>query len=355
MIFFLLLLMCILCAGLKVSGKNEFFTDYCAPKNTGTVNAIASVLIFLSHGASYLKLSGVYNAPYLEFRGFHSQLVVVTFLFFSGYGIMESIKKKGFSYVKKMPFHRLFKLWYHFVIVLVMYFAVQTLICDKRFSLKNILWSLTGYKSLGNSNWYMFATFAFYIIVIVSFFIARKSKVLGVALVVTLSAVLYHYEMVSGFQEAFFNTFLCFPLGVVFSMVKPYFDKLFMKNDVIWTGGLFLLLLSFNYFSENRNDGITNYVLFTFTAMFIFLLLMMKIKITSSVLDWFSGHVFSFFILQRIPMIILTHYGYTREPIAFIIISFFGTVCLATVFDCITDKLDGIIYKKREKQELKSA
>ena len=35
------------------------------------------------------------------------QLVVVMFLFYSGYGIGESYKKKGVNYVQQMPVHRI--------------------------------------------------------------------------------------------------------------------------------------------------------------------------------------------------------------------------------------------------------
>ena len=103
MLVFVFTLIVLICSGLSVAKKNEFYSDYCSPKNTNTINAIFSILIFLSHAVTYVKLDGVLDAPYFEFRSFLGQLVVVTYLFFSGFGIMESIKKKGTPYVKAMP------------------------------------------------------------------------------------------------------------------------------------------------------------------------------------------------------------------------------------------------------------
>lgn len=34
------------------------------------------------------------------------QLIVVMFLFYSGYGVMESVRSKGTAYIKSIPFKR---------------------------------------------------------------------------------------------------------------------------------------------------------------------------------------------------------------------------------------------------------
>jgi hypothetical protein len=141
--------------------KNEFHIDYCSPKNTNTINAIFSILIFLSHAGTYVKLDGTLDAPYFELRSFLGQLVVVTYLFFSGFGIMESIKKKGMPYIKAMPKNRFFKLWYHFAIVILLYTLVSVGIMGRRYSFSKWILSFIGLKSIGNSNWYLFVTFVF--------------------------------------------------------------------------------------------------------------------------------------------------------------------------------------------------
>lgn len=349
MIIFVLILFAIICSGLTVAKKNEFYADYCSPKNTSTINAIFSILIFLSHCLSYIKMEGVFDQPYLDIRKFLGQLVVVTYLFFSGYGIMESIKKKGTDYVKKMPVNRLFKLWYHFAIVVVMYVIVSNGILKKGYPLKDIALAFTGYATVGNSNWYLFVTFAMYIIIIVSFLVFRKQKILAVALVSVLSVAFVFVEKnVLELPSQYYNTVCCFPAGMIFSLIKPYIDKVLMKNDLIWFTAFSVGIGVFAYFSLNRNINLIYYVLFTLSALAVLVMFMMKANIKNSILDWFGQHIFSFFILQRIPMLIIRHLGFADRGYFFIITSFFGTILLSVLFDAATDKLDSIIFKKKK-------
>ncbi len=348
MIVFVLILAFLICSGLTVAKQNEFFSDYCSPKNTNTINAIFSILIFLSHAVTYIKLNDVLDEPYFDFRAFHGQLVVITYFFFSGFGIMESIKKKGTEYVKAMPVNRFFKLWYHFAIVILLYTVVSVGIAGRRYNLSRWFLSFIGLKSIGNSNWYMFVTFVLYIIVIISFLLFKKSQKSALVCVCVLCVVFVVAEKLSGLNTAFYNTLLCFPLGMVFSMLKSYVEKLFMKNDILWFTGFSVSIIMFAFFSQNRKQGLLFYILFTFFALAVIVMFMMKVNIKNSVLDWFGQHIFSFFILQRIPMILLRHYGFNKDGYFFIIMSFFATIFLSVIFDALINKLDSIIFKNKK-------
>lgn len=94
MLFFIITLMMIIFTGISAKGKNEFFSDYCAPRRTTAINGIFTILVFLSHSAQYINLSGTLDNPYISMKKYIGQLVVVTFLFFSGFGMMESINKR---------------------------------------------------------------------------------------------------------------------------------------------------------------------------------------------------------------------------------------------------------------------
>ncbi len=367
MIIFILILVAIMCSGLTVAKKNEFFEDYMSPKNTSTVNAIFSVLIFISHATNYIgneNLTSALDEPYVSLKVFLHQLVVVTYLFFSGYGIMESIKKKGTSYVKAMPVHRLFKLWYHFAIVILMYTVLRVGIQGIKYDIGHYLLSFIGYTTIGNSNWYLLVTFALYIIVICSFLIFRKNKILATALVCVLSFLFIVFERKMGLATQYYNTVICFPLGMIFSLIKPYVDKILMKNDLIWYTGFVGSVAVFSYCSIHRHDLISveggklvkeiasfvSYELFISFALVMLVIGMMKINIKSTVLDWFGEHIFSFFILQRIPMLLLRHLGFADNNYTFIIFSFFGTIVLCMFYDEAMARLDRIIFKKRVKK-----
>ena len=344
MLIYIFILIAIICSGLTAAKKNEFFKDYCSPKNTATINGIFSVLIFLSHSVQYLKLDGVLDGPYFDLRNFLGQLVVVTYLFYSGYGIMESARKKGTAYIKDMPKNRLFKLWYHFGIVVILY-IITAFITGRKLDLLKTILAFTGLTSVGNSNWYMFVTFAMYIIIIVAFLIFRKSNKPALLGVFVLTGVFAYVEYKAGLASRFYNTIFCFPAGMLFSELKPYVDKALMKNDITWYSGFTVIGAVFIFFSHNRDASLIHHSLFAILGALLITVAFMKINVSSSILDWFGEHIFSFFILQRIPMALLKFAGINKIPVAFIIFSFFSTVLLAMLFDTAMDKLDKKIFK----------
>ncbi len=347
MLVFVLILAMIIISGLNAKGRNEFYTDYCSPKNTATANAVFSVLIFLRHSVDYIELGGVLDSSYTVIDKFLSQGVVVTYLFYSGFGIMESIKKKKHDYVKKMPVDRFLKLWYKFAIIMLMFVGVSVII-GRKWPIDTILLSFTGFTSIGNSNWYMFVTFALYIIIYLAFMVFRKNEKLGVGLVFLLTAGFVVLEAkVFELPLRFYDTIFCFPLGMLFSLLKPYIDKILMKNDIIWLGAISIVFVICMYGSQNRAENVLYRILFMCSAPVLITLLMMKLQVRSTVLDWFGSHIFSFFMLQRIPMLLLRYFNLNNEPYLFIGLSFFATVFLATVFDEATAKLDKMIFKRK--------
>ncbi len=348
MLIYIIILLILVVGGITAKGKNEFFSDYLCPKNTATVNAIFSVLIFFSHGVQYVTLNGPLDAPYFALRSFLGQIVVVTYLFFSGYGIMESITKKGKAYVKAMPWNRFFGLWYQFALVVILY-VLTNLAVGKSMTLKNVLLAFTGVTSVGNSNWYLFATFMLYAIVYLAFMLAGKRRAVGVLVTCALSVVYVAVLIETKWLPArFYNTFLCFPLGMAYSFVKPKVDALLMKNDGIWITAFVCTLTAFLYCSGNRGDSRLMEIDFYLLSVLVIVLFMMKVQIRSTVLDWFGSHIFSFFILQRIPMIALKQLGFAGKPHFFLVVCFFATVLLATLFDMLIAKLNPLIFKTKK-------
>lgn len=343
MIFFLVIIIAIIFYGMQVKEKDRFHTDYCSKKQTATVNAIFSLLIFLSHSAQYTTLGGPLDEPYLAFRKYIGQIVVASFLLYSGFGIMESINKKGSSYAMDIPKKRFFRLWYHYAIVVAM-FIIVGLIFKRHYELKDILLAFTAYTSVGNSNWYLFVTFAMYIIIFVSFFVFRKNKYIAVGAVILLTGVFAAVEYKAGMGTRYYNTIFCFPAGMVFSLLKPYIDKIVMKNDTLWSCGFAVLFAAFYIASRHRGSSFV-FNIFAILAVAMIMMINMKVKIENPILDFFGNHIFSFFILQRIPMIILSQLGLSKHKYVFIIASFIATVCIAPIFDNLMAKLDSKIYK----------
>ena len=304
MIFFLLIVLCIVFFNLKTAKPGSYFEDYCAPENTKSINAIFTLLIFLSHAKMQLDLSGPLDEPYLAFRQYVGQFVVVTFLFYSGFGIMESIRSKGRIYVLAIPKNRLFRVWYHFALAVLLFTALRLVLGDPP-TFQNWLLSMVAVENMGNSSWFIF--------------------------------VIYY------------NTIFLFPAGMLFSFVKPAIDRLLRRSDLFWYLAFAGVFAVYYYFSSNRGDSPVHHTLWCLCGMALVLLFTMKVQIQNSILLWVGDHVFSIYMLMLLPMLILNHFGFTDHKYSYVIISFIATVMLAVFFDTITAWLDRLVFKTRKK------
>ncbi len=355
MAIFLLITLLIVFIDMKASKKNEFYTDYISIKQTTSINGLFTILVFLSHVCTYINLDSAFDKPYTTFKSYLLQMVVVPFLFYSGFGIMESIKKKGTDYVKQIPKNRFLKVLLHLDIAVVLFLAVN-LVFGKTFPVKHILLSLTGYSSVGNSNWYIFAVLGLYAIVFISFMLARKNNVLAVALVTLLSVGFVFAQMLLKRGSWCYDTIILFPVGMIFSLVKEPFEKILTKHEAIYYSAFGLSFLAYTLFYFKRDDGIEFYSMWGIFFMVLIVLATMKVKVGNGILDFFGSHVFSVYILQRIPMIILSKLGLAQShKYVFVALCFVCTVVMAVLFDLFTDKLDGIIFRKRVKKSEKTA
>lgn len=350
MSIFLLITLLTAFVGMKATKPGEFHKDYISINQTTSINGLFTLLVFWSHVCTYISLDGSFDKPYTAFKSYLLQMVVVPFLFYSGYGIMESIKKKGSDYVKDIPKNRFLKVLLHLDIAVVL-FLIVNLIFGKTYPLKRILLSLIGYSAVGNSNWYIFAVLGLYAVVFVSFMIARKNHILSVALATVLSIGFVYGQILLKRDTWCYDTVILFPVGMIFSLAKKPLEKLITKHDCIYFTALGLTFLAYTLFYFRRDDGIEFYSMWGILFMALVVLATMKIKIGNGILEFFGSHVFSVYILQRIPMIILSKLGLAAShKYIFVVLCFVCTVVMAVLFDFLTGKLDNVLFKKRIKK-----
>ena len=116
------------------------------------------------------------------------QMIVVMFMFYSGYGIGESVKRKGMGYIKSFPKNRVLKTLLHFDVAILIYF-ILSLILELNYPSGQVALAFIGWTSIGNSNWYIFAVIILYVITWIAFSIFRKNKVAAAAGVTLLTVV----------------------------------------------------------------------------------------------------------------------------------------------------------------------
>ena len=88
---------------------------------------------------------------------------MVLFLFYSGYGVMESIIQKGETYIDRFPRHRLLQTLLNFDVAVVCFFFLN-LALGIPMSFKQVGFSMIGWESIGNSNWYVFVILYCYLV-----------------------------------------------------------------------------------------------------------------------------------------------------------------------------------------------
>lgn len=94
-------------------------------------------------------------------------------------------------------------------------------------------------------------------------------------------------------------------------------------------------LYCLGYF-QRWNYGILSYTAYAVMFIILLILITMKIRIKSRILDWFGDHVFSVYILQRIPMIVLDYLGVLENhKYLYLVLCIVFTMILAVMFENI--------------------
>lgn len=338
----LLVLLIVIIKGIRTAPANSFHEDYFAKEKISTIKGIFVFLVLMGHCCKYFPPAEQYDTLYRAFRVHLNQSVVAVFLFYSGFGIAESIRTKGAAYVKSLPKKRILPLWLDFALILVLFFALQTCL-GKRFSPKVLLSALFAWKSIGNSVWYIFVILAEYVFSCIAFLPVRRNSLPGkgrmficICLLTGFSLMLIFFLRYAGKEGMWYNTLILFPLGAWYSLLRKPIEKLVMKNDLLY-GAACLAAITLYYLFYIYRNSFYGFTLWIVAFMVCVILLSMKFSCKSTALDWFGNHVFSVYMLQRLPMLVLNKLGFmSRVPHVALILVILSTICLAELFDrCI--------------------
>lgn len=315
------------------NGRNS--VSYTSFECTQSVKGIFVLIVFFSHFRTYPPVVPAWDQSIIWLCNLLSQKMVAIFLFLSGYGIYESIKKKGIAYIEQFPQKRILKVLAQFDLA-VLCSLLLGLFLGETFSLKKIFLSLIAWENLGNSNWFIFAILCAYLFVYISFKFFSKSNIKAVVTVVLLS--LAYIYLISRFKEVYWwNTMLCFSTGMLFSCLKDKFEIILERHFllVLILLGVFILFANHSYFMDCLFFRLMDSVCFCiFLMVFVF-----KFPLHSSVLGALGKLVFPIYILQRIPMILFKYFGWSSNYMLYLVLCFVMTVLLAFVFDKITQKI----------------
>lgn len=255
-------------------------------KQTTCINGIFVVFVFLSHFGQYETM------PWDRILSAIGQLMVAPFLFYSGYGIMEQIQKRGDKYIDNMPRKRILKFYIHFCMALCLYILLSFLL-GRDYSLSRILLSFTGWCSIGNSNWYVFAILVMYSIVYISFKQIKQHE-LSVCILLTVLYIVVMKEAKG--QDWWYNIVLCFPAGMILSKCKDQVCSVIQKPV------FFVLMLALAMVLYLVSFSVLAYEVIAITLCFLIVDVCAHKEIKNSLFHFLGQYVFEIYILQRIPM-----------------------------------------------------
>ena len=307
-----LILLCVVILtfiGVKIDFAGGYLNTYLKREQTTAVNGVFVMLVFLRHFKEYI-VCGSYDRRFWIVDGLLEQLIVTTFLFYSGYGILVSLKTKK-QYLQKFP-KRIFKVWLQFAIAVCL-FLLLNLFTGKVYSVPTILLSFTAWESVGNSNWYILAILVLYALSYISGLMIGYDRLTTIIFVSAGCCVYVVVLILCGKGSWYYNTIFCYPLGMLFGKYEQKIRTLLDKMDtylMMVVGCAVAFVVSYLYAMKCRG-GIWLAMVELRGIFFVSLVVLVtsRMKIGNSVLNWLGKHTFEIYILQRLPMIALSEIG----------------------------------------------
>lgn len=344
MTYLLIILCLIILFSMKFNfaGINE---DYISKNSIEPIKGIFLMMVFFTHFVQYIPTNDIHNQFYMFLRSYHGQLIVAPFLFYSGYGICESIKSKGYNYVKELPHKRILKVLFDFDIAVLLFYLLS-LYQNHNYSVKKMLLTFLGWDSIGNSNWYIFAVLFLYLFTYLAFsaFDYRTHINYCLCMVAVLS-VLFSATMALYKDGYWYNTVYCYVAGMIYSAYRPKIEKEIFVSDktfyIVYLCLCFGFVVSHKYWNNNDN-------IYQLTAVLFALLVVLftaKVKISNKLFAYLGRSLFSLYILQRIPMQLFKGTAITNNIYIYFVVCFIITIVIAEMFNRTVNPLWNKLHK----------
>ncbi|WP_216387208.1 acyltransferase family protein [Arcanobacterium phocae] len=313
--------------------------SYISHAHTTHINGLFILIVFYAHVRTYIPVDPHADSWMLGLATGLGQLMVALFLFYSGFGVHESIRRKP-GYVQSIPVKRFGVTWINFACVVAIY-ALVGLLLGRDFTLAQVVLAFTGWTSVGNSAWYIFAILVLYALTFVVYSLVGSRPHLAL---VAMFAVTLAFSLLMWWAKDFsatysYNTVLCYPLGMAWSAYRAPVEK-WLRGAHSWRRWLFLLVTTTAGFVVVKNYAGIHYLVFQMAALWycaVAVLVTMVIHLDSPVLAWCGRNLFWIYVLQRLPMMVLTYAGWAEYRYVFVVVSLVVTVILAFLISRIVD------------------
>ena len=203
-------------------------TELCLDKNTTNVlKGYAIMVIIIHHLVLRMSRPGIL----LPFR-IGGYLGVTIFFFLSGYGLVCASEKREKNYSKGFMKKRIEKVYVPAVFAQLVYMIILLLCFDYDYSPAGFIKGTFSLYPIDTSQWYIIALFIWYF----TFWLLLKLDISWnkriIALFVT-AAIYIAMCSILGLTKNWYDTALCFPLGVTFAVYREKLVCFFQKNILI--------------------------------------------------------------------------------------------------------------------------
>ncbi len=318
--------------------------EYMSKNNTTAIKGFFVMMVFFVHTTDYLTFNKTTDWLFVNLPVQMGQMKVLPFLFYSGYGVMASIIKKGESYIKAFGKNRILRLLIQFDIVVLTYYVIGTVL-GKQYDWKRVLLSLVAWEELDNSNWYIFIALLTYVFTYLSFLIFKNRKI-ALGSVFVLSAIQVVLFLKFGWKSnTWYSLTLFYALGMFYCAVKDKLDNILRNNKVWWictVGSVALFIVAYPYHLIHFVLTEVYYTLF----MIIIILVSMRVSFDNKILLWLGENTFLIYILQRIPMNILEAIGVSNKYM-FFVVSLIITLLLTLLYQKLFEQIDKKLFQRK--------
>lgn len=265
--------------------------------------------------------------------------MLLFFCFIQGTELSRRLKNPpGGGYIKTFLKRRFFPVWLNFALCIFLFLLTDSILGTiKQYTWWQIALSFTGWTSIGNSNWFMFDTFVLYLLIFVTFRFINCSDYKWNLFAFSGLTVLFVVVLFFTKNSTWWNTVFCFPLGMWYGYFKEKIEVNLKKPTVHWRIGTAVLLAFGVLFLIRYRFYRTVFIIVSVLFALIVVLITMKVKLGNPVLRFLGNHLFSIYILQRIPFMVLQPKIGNRY--VYFVASFIITLIMAVLYDKAFHKL----------------
>lgn len=326
----------------------SFNEEWLGKEQALAIKGFFIVVVFLSHSNPYIGIAdgsstsawgeSLYSAVFSH----TTQLMVVMFLFYSGYGVLKSFLTRP-NYSDSFFKNRIIKTLFNFDLCLIP-FVLLSFFEDATYPISTYVLCWIGWKEIGTNSWYIFVILCLYAFSLVGMKISFKKRSPGfITFAVTCigSVLLICFLYAAGKQSWWYNCVLCYPLGMFFACYEKEIVSI-VRNKWMTVLLVFisLALFIFFHFQESKITFMISAVLFGI----IVVLWSSRVVVGNPVINWFGDHLFEIFILHRLPLTLFSRIGFSSR-VLFVFTSFVASIVLAAFAKKLLKMLDNKVFR----------